>query len=252
MRSPQDTTTGLQAVSGFRTALLAALRERSDPVRAEQQQRYMKSNLPYFGVAVPEVRRITRATSRTFRFTSADAWQAAILSIWRSAERREELYSAVELLNDPTYRAWLSPDRIDLIQELVVTGAWWDLVDGIASHATGRMLAAYRAETSTILRSWSVEEDIWLRRTAILAQLRFKTDTDRTLLVDVIEPSVERQEFFLRKAIGWALREYSKVEPEFVLDYIARNTDRLSPLTRREGLKVLAKQGRVNGATGKD
>ncbi|MCY3876228.1 MAG: DNA alkylation repair protein, partial [Rhodobacteraceae bacterium] len=80
MRSPQDTTTGPQAVSGFRTALLAALRERSDPVRAEQQRRYMKSDIPFFGVAVPEVRRITRATSRTYRFASADAWQAAILS----------------------------------------------------------------------------------------------------------------------------------------------------------------------------
>ena len=205
----------------------------------------MKSDLPFFGVTVPEVRRIARETSRAFRFADPDAWQAAILSIWRSANRREELYAAIELLNDPTYRAWLSPDRINLIRELVVTGAWWDLVDGIASNATGRILASHRTETAPILRSWSVDDDIWLRRTAILAQLRFKADTDRALLTDVIEPSIERPEFFLRKAIGWALREYSKVEPEFVLDFITGNADRLSPLTRREGLKFLARQGRV-------
>ncbi len=205
----------------------------------------MKSDLPFFGVTVPEVRRIARETSRAFRFADPEAWQAAVLSIWRSAERREELYAAIDLLNDPAYRAWLSPDRINLIRELVVTGAWWDLVDGIASNATGRILASHRAETTAILRRWSVDDDIWLRRTAILAQLRFKADTDRALLTDVIEPSIERPEFFLRKAIGWALREYSKVEPEFVLDYITGNADRLSPLTRREGLKVLARRGRV-------
>lgn len=245
VRSPRHSTTAPPVDSDFRSVLLAALRERSDPVRAEQQQKYMKSDLPFFGVAVPEVRRIARETSRAVRFANPDAWQEAILSIWRTAERREELYAAVELLNDPAYRAWLSPDRINLVRELVVTGAWWDLVDAIASNAVGRMLASHRDETGAILRSWSVDDNIWLRRTAILAQLRFKADTDQVLLTDVIEPSVERPEFFLRKAIGWALREYSKVDPEFVLDFMAGNADRLSPLTRREGLKVLTRQGRV-------
>ena len=209
----------------------------------------MKSSLPFHGVSVPEVRRITRETARSFRFDDPDVWQDVILSIWRRAERREELYSAVEFLCEPPRKEWLSPERIDLMRELIVAGAWWDIVDAIASRAMGLVLAAHTSETSIVLRDWSRDENIWQRRTAILAQLRFKTDTDQVLLTEVIEPSLGRPEFFLRKAIGWALREYSKVEPEFVLEYVSRNSERLSSLSKREGLKVLEKRGLVDSKT---
>jgi len=111
----------------------------------------------------------------------------------------------------------------------------------------GTALANDPAEVGALLRTWSVDPNIWKRRTAILAQLKRGRHTDRVLLFDLIEPSIGESEFFLRKAIGWALRAYAKVEPEAVVSYVAANAGRLSPLTKREGLKTLLKSGVAEG-----
>lgn len=231
--------------SRIRDRILGALARKGDPVRAKGQQAYMKSDMPYYGVTVPEVRRIVRAAVSEFPLSTAEAWQATILLIWRKAKRREERYVAVELFNHPRYRCWLSPERIDLVEELVVTGAWWDMVDAIAGRGMGEMLTAHPGPTAHILRCWAADANLWKRRTAILAQLRRKSETDSHLLFEVIEPSIGRNEFFLRKGIGWALREYAKSDPDRVLDYVQENANRLSPLTKREALKTLLKNGRI-------
>ena len=206
----------------------------------------MKSTQPFFGITVPELRKVTRAIVRRHPFDTPETWQATIRSVWHKAEKREERYAAVELLLHPHYLKWLTPERIDLVEELVVTGAWWDFADAIAGTGVGAMLTTYPAATALILRRWAGDDDLWKRRTAILAQLRRKKATDPELLFGVIEPSIARNEFFLRKGIGWALREYSKVEPETVVDYTTRNAARLSPLSKREGLKVLMKKGVIS------
>ncbi|MYF82854.1 MAG: DNA alkylation repair protein, partial [Acidimicrobiia bacterium] len=101
------------------------------------------------------------------------------------------------------------------------------------------LLATYPEDGRPVLLSWAEDDDIWRRRTAILAQLRFKDRTDPGLLFAVIEPSIARKEFFLRKAIGWALREYSKTRPGAVTRYVEANRSRLSALSRREAMKAL-------------
>lgn len=98
-----------------------------------------------------------------------------------------------------------------------------------------------------LLKRWATDDDMWRRRTAIICQLKFKSATDEALLFHAIEASKLSREFFLRKAIGWALREYSKTEPQVIIDYITTNADTLSGLSKREGLKVLLKQGAVSG-----
>ena len=203
--------------------------------------------MPFFGVTVPRVRRIVSSLVPEHPFADADAWQATLLDIWRRAAKREERYAAVEILNHAGHRRWVTAPVFPTIEELVVTGAWWDFVDAIASHAVGTALANDPAEVSALLRMWSVDPDIWKRRTAILAQLKRGPDIDQALLFDLIEPSIGDSEFFLRKAIGWALRAYSKVEPDAVVGYVAANAERLSPLTKREGLKTLLKSGAVDG-----
>ncbi len=223
----------------FRLQLRSRMREAGDARRAKQQQAYMRSALPYFGVRTPEVRRLTRSVAGVFPFTSAEAWEATILSLWRQAERREERTAAVELLLHPGYRNWLTPARMPLVEELVVTGAWWDFVDAIASVGMAAMLADHPDEMPSILRLWAHDNDMWKRRTAILSQLRSRQQTDPQLLFDVIEPSIGRDEFFLRKAIGWALRTYSRTAPEVVVDYVNANAHRMSGLSRREALKTL-------------
>ena len=226
----------------IRDAILAALREAADPVRAPQQQAYMKSEMPYLGVTVPHCRKIAARVFRQHPLPDANAWERTILDLWRSAGYREERYAAVELLNLERCSRWLEPSRVPMIEEMVVTGAWWDYVDAIAGRAMGTMLAAHPRPVKALLRDWARDDDIWKRRTAILAQLRAKRATDTRLLADVIGPSIGESEFFLRKGIGWALREYSKTDPDWVIGYVDAHPE-LSGLSRREALKFLKRTG---------
>ncbi len=187
-------------------------------------------------MVVPQCRRIAAAAFRARPLPDADAWEAAILGLWRQAAFREERYAAIELLNLPRCSRWIKPRRVPLIEELVVTGAWWDYVDAVAGRAMSTMLAAHLRPTKTLLGRWARSDNVWKRRTAILAQLRSKQATDTKLLADVIESSIGEGEFFLRKGIGWALREFSKTDPEWVIEFIAEHGD-LSALSRREALR---------------
>ena len=132
-----------------------------------------------------------------------------------------------------------------MIEEMIVTGAWWDFVDHLAGVHLGRILAAFPGEIRPVVWRWATDDDMWRRRSSILVQLRFKDATDTELLFHTIDASTDSKEFFLRKAIGWALRNYSKIEPDTVVDYVTANADRLSGLSKREALKVLKKQGVV-------
>ncbi|MDE0534037.1 MAG: DNA alkylation repair protein [Albidovulum sp.] len=224
--------------SNIRNCVMAAMRNAANPARARQQQQYMKSDMPYYGVGVPNGRRIAQYVFRMHALPDAEAWEASILCLWRKAAYREERYAAIDLLHFKRYRSWLEPARIPLVEELVVTGAWWDYVDAIAGRAIGDMLIAHPRPLRSLLRHWASDRNIWKRRAAILSQLRAKQATDTSLLADTILPSIGETEFFLRKGIGWALREYSKTSPHWVLEFVA-NHPGLSGLSRREALKHL-------------
>ena len=232
-------------VQDFRREVVQALRDVADPERARGQQAYMKSEMPFHGVTVPVVRKVVAETVRSRPLPDAATWEQAVLALWRLAERREERYAAVELVNHRRHWRWLEPARMAMIEEMVVTGAWWDYVDAIASVAVGQMLNRHPVEIAAQLRRWAGDADIWKRRTAILAQLKRGKSTDEALLFALIEPSIDEREFFLRKAIGWALRQYSRVNPDAVVAYVERYADRLSPLSKREALKALLKSGAV-------
>jgi 3-methyladenine DNA glycosylase AlkD len=126
---------------------------------------------------------------------------------------------------------------LPMYEEMIVTGAWWDLVDGIAGHRLGLLLRRFPREMRKEMRAWSRSDDLWKRRSAILCQLTFKGDTDLDLLYATIEPSLSSREFFLRKAIGWALRQYARTDPREVRRYVRKHEKELSPLSRREALK---------------
>jgi 3-methyladenine DNA glycosylase AlkD len=115
-------------------------------------------------------------------------------------------------------------------------------VDAIASHRLGELLRRYPKELRVILREWAVSDDLWKRRSAILAQLKFKGDTDLKLLYDCMQPSLERQEFFLRKAIGWALRQHAWTDPKEVVRFVKAHETQLSPLSKREALKNISRK----------
>ena len=126
---------------------------------------------------------------------------------------------------------------VPLIEHMVRTGQWWDYTDELA-HRLATLHDTEPSQTAELVRRWSRDEDFWIRRIAILSQLGRGTKLNRGLLAQVIEPNLADEEFFIRKAIGWALREYARVEPEWVQHFA--DTHELSPLSRREALKHLA------------
>ena len=199
----------------------------------------MKSAMPYAGVAAPELRRLAAASFDAHPFHDAEAWRHAALRLWREARYREERYAALQLLWRRQYRAWLTPDLWDTLDECVVTGAWWDYIDTLAPNHYARLLDERPSQVGQRLRDYAVDDNFWRRRVAILCQLKRKTATDPALLFDAISASLEHQEFFVRKAIGWALRAHGRTDPDAVLAFVAQNTERLSPLSRREALKHL-------------
>jgi 3-methyladenine DNA glycosylase AlkD len=213
------------------------LRALADPERAAGNAAYMKvaarGALPYLGVRRPEVRRIVRAAATDLP-TDDDARTAVVRELWDDAEHAEERYAAQDLLGLRWAHARL--DLLDLHRQMALTGAWWDHVDEVA-HRVADLVAAHPDEMRPVLLAWSVDPSIWLRRLAILSQLGRRDQVDRELLAAVIEPNVGDREFFVRKAIGWALREVARHDPDWVRTFV--ETHELSPLSRREALKHL-------------
>ena len=217
--------------------LRKALRHAGDPVRAPTMQAYMKSAMPYHGVPTPLLRQVCKAIFADVRFATALQWQAQVLDLWRNARFREERYAALLLAGDKRGRTFQTPSAAKMYEELIVTGAWWDYVDDIASHRIGPILREYPAPMRRKMRSWSKSNNLWKRRTSIICQLGFKAETDLQLLYACIEPSLGSREFFLQKAIGWALRQYAWTDSSEIKKYVRLNRTRLSSLSCREALK---------------
>jgi 3-methyladenine DNA glycosylase AlkD len=217
--------------------LRAELARAGDPARAEGARRYMKSEMPFHGVTASVLRSVCKEVFRQHSLPDAAAWRDAVLGIWRGAKFREERYAAIELAGDRRAHPFEDLYAVPMYEEMIVTGAWWDTVDAIASHRIGSLLRRYPRPMKRTLLAWSRGNDMWKRRTAILSQLSFKSDTDTVFLYACIEPSLPSTEFFLRKAIGWALRQYAWTDPVEVVRYVTKKGDSLSPLSQREALK---------------
>src|SRR5262249_47545423 len=163
-----------------------------------------------------------------------------VLTLWRDATYREERYAAIELSGHRYYREFQTLDALPIYEEMIVTGAWWDYVDVLAIHRVGDLLRRFPHPLARTMRAWARGDDLWKRRSAILCQLSFKRDTDLELLYECIEHAMDEPEFFLRKAIGWALREYAKTDATEVRRYVRQHAERLSPLSQREALRRLS------------
>ena len=202
-------------------------------------QAYMKSAMPYHGVNAPLLRRACKALFAEVDFSTEAMWRSKVLELWRGATHREERYTAIELIGHKRATPYQTPTAMSLYEEIIVTGAWWDYVDAVASQRVGPILRNHPVAMRKLMLAWSKSENLWKRRTSIICQLGFKKDTDLDLLYACMEPSLDSKEFFLRKAIGWALRQYAWTDPTEVRRYVRRNEARLSGLSKREALKNL-------------
>lgn len=220
-------------------AVCAELARAADPAKAPTMQAYMKSEMPYLGVPLPMVRAACRGVFGDHTLESFAEWRDTALSLWRTAQFREERYAALALTGDRRYRDYQRLAALPMYEEMIVSGAWWDYVDELASHRIGPLLARYPETMRPEMRVWSRDDNLWKRRAAILAQVGFKANTDEELLFACIEPNLSDRDFFIRKAIGWALREYAKTNPDTVRRYVHDHEATLSPLSRREAMKHL-------------
>jgi 3-methyladenine DNA glycosylase AlkD len=236
MDSRKPDGAGAEALADAVRQGLAAL---ADPVRAEGMRAYLKSSMPCLGVATPPRRALVREALADHPPAGAGPWLAAVLLLWREAAFREERHAALDLLTDRRAGRWLGPGDLGAVEELVVTGAWWDLVDPVATHTLGGLLLAHPDQVRPVVLAWAQADDLWLRRSAIICQVRAKAATDTDLLAACIGANAARREFFLRKAIGWALRDHARTDPAWVAAYLDAHAAELSPLSRREAAKHL-------------
>ncbi len=209
----------------------------ADPSRARQMQTYMKSALPYYGLPGPAARRIVKQLAKDVRFESFAEFERFVRTLWTHATHREERYAALTFLDLKQTRVFQTFDALPLYEFFIVDGAWWDLVDEVATHRFVKLLEEDRAAMAEVLRRWSKSKNLWLRRSAIIAQVLRHEETECALLFEFIEPAISEKEFFLRKAIGWGLRSAAKEHPREVRAYLTKNEARLSGLSRREAEK---------------
>lgn len=221
-------------IKEVRTRLSSA----ADPERAKGTQAYMKSKMPYYGVMSAGQRAIYRDVFKRLPLDSFEEWRDTALTLWRKAQFREERYAAIELTGWRAYRDYQTLDALGVYEEMIVDGAWWDYVDAVAIHRVGEyLLTGYPGPMKKTLRAWSRSDDMWKRRSAIISQVTLKDRTDLKFLYGCIERNADDKEFFIRKAIGWALRAYAWVDPYEIERYVDDIGDRLSGLSRREALK---------------
>lgn len=225
---------GVAGAAALRAALRTAVEGARDPAYAVGAQAYMKSELPYLGVRMPALRRAWRAVLPAHPLRDEAELEAALDLLWTKAEFREERYTALALVERHHQLVTLP-----LLERLIEEGAWWDYVDMLARQV-GRLLRDDRSVAAS-MRRWSRGANLWKRRVSIICQLGFREDTDLELLYDCIEANLDDREFFVRKAIGWALRDYAWHDPVEVDRYVREHESRLSGLSRREATKNLAR-----------
>jgi 3-methyladenine DNA glycosylase AlkD len=207
-------------------------RAHADPEKAAQMSAYMRDQFPFLGIPTPERKKLSRPFLKEISKTAAD-WDF-IFTLWEQPER-EFQYFACEVLDK--VKSVLTHADIQKLRRLAVTKSWWDTIDCL-DRIVGDIALRYSEVNKTLL-AWSTDENIWLRRIAIDHQLLRRDKTDTALLEKIIVNNLGSTEFFINKAIGWSLREYSKTAPDWVRAFIEQHRNGLSPLSIREGSKYL-------------
>jgi 3-methyladenine DNA glycosylase AlkD len=206
--------------------------ETANPQNAAAMQKYMKDNFVYFGIKTPERKLIYKEFIALQGLPSYEELPEIIRSLWQQPER-EYQYFAIELLEKFTKK--FDNQIINLLEEMITQKSWWDSVDLLASHHVADYFKKYPENIQNITAQWMVSQNMWLQRTCIIFQLFYKKQTDTALLFEHIRCCADSKEFFIQKAIGWALRQYARTDSQMVLKFVEENT--LKPLSKREALK---------------
>ena len=216
--------------------IVGVLSKAGDPARREPMAAYMKHHFAFLGIPAPVRESLTRAVFKTLPTPSADDLLGFASAMWELPER-EYQYVGIGLLH--RYDKLLPPSALPALKQLITTKSWWDSVDELAGHPVGSIVGRH-TEQRSVMDAWLVSDNIWLARTAIIHQIHRRDDTDEAWLFNACITRAADTEFFLRKAIGWALRSHAHRGPaqaNAVRAFLAEHDSTLSGLSKREALK---------------
>lgn len=216
--------------------LINSLRAKASESRAVKSAAYMKGQFPFLGVTAPERMELMRDFLQTHGKPGKAEWETVIRQLWEQPER-EFQYLAQDLL--ARYKSQYREEHLAWFEQLITEHSWWDTVDHLASHCVGAYFLNYPEKRYPAIDRWMQGDDLWLKRTALIFQLKYKDKTDAVLLGQLITDLMHEKDFFIRKAIGWSLRQYSKFNPGFVRDFVEEHEAELSGLSKKEALRLL-------------
>lgn len=214
--------------------LVESFRAAENPERAYWSKRYLKDQFEFIGLDAKQLRMLLREFFTEFGYPEIQYMESFCRYLWELPEREYQA-AGVEVLRKMAKK--LEKEDIKWIEKLITTKSWWDTVDGLAVWVVGNYFRKYPDQIIPVTSRWMDTGNMWLQRVCLIFQLQYKEKTDTILLARYIERLASHKDFFIRKAIGWALRQYSKTDPDWVRAFI--DSHPLSGLSVREGRKYL-------------
>ncbi len=206
----------------------------ANPIIAQQQKDYVRGQFDYYGIKTPERREVLKPFFQKEYLPPIEELGQIICALWEQPQR-DFLVSGLDLMFK--YKKKLRSEDLNWLEYAIVTKSWWDTVDAVAIHLVGSYFLKYPEARDRTIEKWMNSGNMWLQRTCIIFQLRYKKEVDTKLLEKLISQLLGSKEFFINKAIGWMLRDYSKTNPNWVVDIT--NKYELSGLSRREALRLI-------------
>ncbi len=224
-------------MNNYINKLRAAFELQANPERAAKKNAYMRNLFPHFGLVAPEQHELRKSFLKEHGMPDESDLPELIDLLWTQPEREFQHFGQ-ELLTK--FSKKVDKDFISVYEFMIINKSWWDSIDMIASHLVGTHFKRFPEMIPEYTEKWMASGNFWLQRTALLFQLKYKKETDVDLMFDLIKRLAREKEFFIRKAIGWILREYSKTDPEIVISFVENN--QLSHLSKTEALKVIKRK----------
>ncbi len=218
--------------------IVNAFEAHANPEIAAKQKAYLKDKFEFYGIKSPQRREIQRPFLLKSNLPDKENAQKTIQNSAYKSDKRELHYLSIEWFIK--YKKEYEKEDIHFIEYLITTNSWWDSVDSISSNICGPYFLKFVEERKNILPTWIRSKNMWLNRSAMLFQLKYKDKTDTTWLAKSIEPHFSSKEFFLQKATGWILREYAKTNPNWVKNYLIKNQHKMANLSVREATKHIS------------
>ncbi len=233
----------MNTVNDYIKPLKEIFETNANPENAGPMKQYMRDQFEFYGIKTPERRALAKEFLKESGLPPAELLQPVVKELWELPQREYQYFIVGLLRKIMKSREPLLPspqEMIELFEYLITSKSWWDTVDGIAIWGVGEFFQKHPDFIKPCTDRWIKSGNIWLQRTAILFQLEYKDKTDETLLFNTIKQLTHSNEFFIQKAIGWGLREYSKTFPQRVIEFVQQNP--MAPLSKREALKVVNKK----------